>query len=79
MSLVLVNRLVLNLRRAGSEDDTVNSLHSLPAFAQPTDSLLGNIGAPLRDGTESHVEDEDDQIPSSTEVLSKRQVVRCTN
>ena len=61
MSFLLVNRLVLNLRRAGNADNTsaVSSL-AMPSFAEPEHSILGNIGAHLRDGTEDY-EDEDER------------------
>ena len=54
MSNLLVNRLVLNLRRAGNPttNSTVPSLVTL-SFAQPEQSFLGNIGAELRDGSEN--------------------------
>ena len=55
MSNLLVNRLVLNLRRAGNPttNSTVPSL-VMPSFAQPEQSFLGNIGAELRDGSEKY-------------------------
>ena len=57
-----MNRLVLNLRREGSIiDDTVPSL-AMPSFARLNDSILGNIGTPLRDGTES--DDDEAHVPS---------------
>ena len=61
LSFILINRLVLNLRRAGNINDS--TIHSLtkPSFAEPEHSFLGNIGAPLRDGSESYsCEDEGD-------------------
>ena len=60
MSLMLTNRLVLNLRRAGNiNDSTVRSLAML-SFAEPEHSFLGNIGAPLRDGSENYDRDDAD-------------------
>ena len=62
MSLVLINRLILNLRRAGNiNDSTVCSL-AMPSFAEPENSFLGNIGAPLRDGSENYDCDDDDGL-----------------
>ena len=60
LSIILVNRLVLNLRRAGNiNNSTVPSL-AMPSFAEREQSFLGNIGAPLRDGSENYDRDDDD-------------------
>ena len=65
-SLTLVNRLVLNLRRAGNIDINSVTVPSLatPAFAETGHSVLGNIGAPLRSGSENYdlEDDDDDQL-----------------
>ena len=72
MSLVLVNRLVMNLRRTGKLDNINDTVYTtaLPSFAEPEDSILGNIGAPLRSGTERY-DDQDIQDQSSSEVRSE--------
>ena len=58
---MLVNRLVLNLRKAGQNDsnDTVSSLAMLSFAESRADSFLGNIGAPLQDGYEDREEEQD--------------------
>ena len=51
---MLVNRLVLNLKRSGNiNNSTIVSL-AMPSFANSEHSFLGNIGAPLRDGSENY-------------------------
>ena len=59
---MLVNRLVLNLKRSGNINDNSSTVRSLamPSFAEPEQTFLGNIGAPLRDGTENYDCDDDD-------------------
>ena len=54
VSLMLVNRMVLNLRRASNSDDNTLSSLAVLSFAEPTDSILENIGVPLREGSEDH-------------------------
>lgn len=61
LSIILVNRLVLNLRQAGRAHDEMTSTVSMPAFA--TNPVLGNIGAPLRYGSQAedqYFEDEEE-------------------
>ncbi len=50
LSPILVNHLVLNLRKAGNQDVSHISTVSQPRFA--TNRFLDNIGAPLRNGSE---------------------------
>ncbi len=49
-SEILVNRLVLNLRQIGNQDNRNISTISQPRFA--TNRFLDNIGASLRNGSE---------------------------
>ena len=78
MSLVLVNRLVLNLQRVagsdGSETNTSSSFTRL-SFIKHDHSILGNIGATLRDGTEGRIDEDEDgsERRVSTEVLSSEE------
>lgn len=50
LSIILVNRLVLNLRKAGNRDSSTFSEISQPRFA--TNGFLDNIGASLRNGSD---------------------------
>lgn len=47
---ILANRLLLNIKQIGNDNDCPNTTLSTPAFA--VNSFLGNIGAPLRVDTE---------------------------
>ncbi len=57
LSAILVNRLVLNLRKVGNEDKDNMSTISQVGFA--TNRFLDNIGAPLRNGSEDSDFDDD--------------------
>ncbi|TDL15189.1 hypothetical protein BD410DRAFT_135290 [Rickenella mellea] len=76
LSVILVNRLVLNLRQVshlqGGNAPTLSAINTThePEFA--TNSLLGNLGAPLR------VEDEEigeTSLDVQTEVVEKGGIV----
>ena len=69
LSIVLVNRLVLNLRRNDSDDsdETVQSIAIL-SFAVPEHSFLGNIGAPLRDGMEDYTLEGESESESDVQL-----------
>lgn len=75
MQWVLVNRLILNLRRT-SRNKAVASFSDIIEFVQPThelSSVLGDIGAPLRMDVERFTDEHsgqqiehnfEEQIPS---------------
>ena len=65
MAVLLVNRLVLSLHRAGHSESGDTEEDSPPptlVFGDEghVDSILGNIGSPLRVGEEGFYEDEDE-------------------
>ena len=61
LSVILVNRLVLSLRRAGNANDTIVQSVSPIAFAEAEFSYLGNIGAPLHLHDGDDTEDREDE------------------
>ncbi|TDL18638.1 hypothetical protein BD410DRAFT_488951 [Rickenella mellea] len=67
LTIILINRLVLNLRQVshlqeGANAPTLGTFGTIeePAFA--TNSLLGNLGAPLRVGQEDDDDDEEIEV-----------------
>ena len=66
MSVTLVARLVLNLHRAGQPSNDGDTSLSTLAFQarEQENSILGNIGASLRFGSEGS-EDDDELIEMS--------------
>ena len=55
LSLILVNRLVLNLHEVAAHDELGGSTMSAPVFA--SNAFLGSIGAPLHCGDSLDCED----------------------
>ncbi|TDL19089.1 hypothetical protein BD410DRAFT_842345 [Rickenella mellea] len=80
LTINLINRLVLNLRRVSHIQegnaptfDAIGTIHE-PAFAN--NSLLGNLGAPLRVGSDSEDDDDIDEISveDQAEVVEKSKI-----
>ncbi|TDL18082.1 hypothetical protein BD410DRAFT_843077 [Rickenella mellea] len=81
LTIILINRLVLNLRRVSHiQEGNVPTLGPIgtiqePAFA--TYSILGNLGAPLRMGEEDKHDDdvtEEVNIDDGAEVVEEREI-----
>ncbi|TDL14401.1 hypothetical protein BD410DRAFT_846053 [Rickenella mellea] len=76
LTIVLINRLVLNLRQVSHKQQgnalTISAMVAIqePAFA--ANSLLGNLGAPLRVGSEDDDEIEELGIDFDAEVVEER-------
>jgi len=81
LAATLTNRLVLNLHRLPSGDETVTS--TLPDIAFGTNPILGNIGAPVRDDSidlgftdgEGNVAPEMEGLDDNTENKGKGKAV----
>ncbi|TDL16090.1 hypothetical protein BD410DRAFT_650112 [Rickenella mellea] len=85
LTIILINRLVLNLRQVShlktGNASTLGAIDTIqePAFA--TNSLLGNIGAPLRVGPEEDYDDdeiEDIRVDAEVGVVDTRGTVNHT-
>ncbi|TDL15206.1 hypothetical protein BD410DRAFT_845412 [Rickenella mellea] len=70
LTFILINRLVLNLRRASHIRE--GNLGSLPELAFATDSVLGNLGAPLR--VDAEIDDEIEEIGDEVEVFELEEI-----
>ncbi|TDL19049.1 hypothetical protein BD410DRAFT_806000 [Rickenella mellea] len=76
LNFVLINRLVLNLRQASHIQGCPGTLGALGSIEEPafaSNSLLGNLGAPLRIGPERN--DEFEEIDDGFEVAEECGIV----
>ncbi|TDL17364.1 hypothetical protein BD410DRAFT_843645 [Rickenella mellea] len=79
LTVILINRLVLNLRQVSRLQEgnapTLNAIGTIqePAFA--TNSLLGNLGAPLRMGPEDDDVIEEISVDDEVAVVEERGIV----
>lgn len=71
LASILTNRLVLNLKQAGSSH-TQHEASTLPSLAFATNSIVGNLGASFRVGNDDD-EDEESQDQSHNEQESQEQ------
>lgn len=64
--MIVINRLILNLNQVGhrgDNDDSIGTISTGPVFA--TNTILGNIGAPLKndyEDSESSIEFEETEM-----------------
>ncbi|TDL18627.1 hypothetical protein BD410DRAFT_842670 [Rickenella mellea] len=86
LTFILINRLVLNLRQVTHTQEenapTIDAIGTIqePAFA--VNSILGNLGAPLRVGPEDdYYDDEIEEIAGDdeAEVVEEREIVNQTD
>ncbi|TDL21406.1 hypothetical protein BD410DRAFT_804319 [Rickenella mellea] len=79
LNFILVNRLVLNLRRVSHlQEGNVPTLGAIRTIQEPAfavNSLLGNLGAPLRVGQDDDDEIDEIGIDDDAEVAEERRVV----
>ncbi|TDL19173.1 hypothetical protein BD410DRAFT_900377 [Rickenella mellea] len=79
LTIILINRLVLNLRQVSHLQEgnapTLGTIDTIqePAFA--TNSLLGNLGAPLRVGLDVDYEIEEIGVDDDAEAVEERGIV----
>ncbi|TDL16084.1 hypothetical protein BD410DRAFT_649713 [Rickenella mellea] len=85
LTIVLINRLVLNLRQVSRlQDGNTSTLGGISTIQEPafaTNPILGNLGAPLRvDPDEDYHDDENEEIgvDGGAEVDAEREIVNHT-
>ncbi|TDL18622.1 hypothetical protein BD410DRAFT_842667 [Rickenella mellea] len=63
LTVILINRLVLNLRQVSHIQEenvpTLGEIGTIPEPAFATNSILGNLGAPLRVGRDGDYDDDE--------------------
>ncbi|TDL16095.1 hypothetical protein BD410DRAFT_795727 [Rickenella mellea] len=82
LTFVLINRLVLNLRQVSHVQEgnapTLCAIGTIPEPTFATNSILGNIGAPLRVGAEDDYEIDEIDGDDEGEVIEECSIVNRT-
>ncbi|TDL16093.1 hypothetical protein BD410DRAFT_650192 [Rickenella mellea] len=85
LTVILINRLVLNLRQVSHLQEgigaTLGTIGTIPEPAFATNTFLGNIGGPLRIGSEDDLDDDGmEEVGSDdeAEVVEQREIMNHT-
>ncbi|TDL21757.1 hypothetical protein BD410DRAFT_789531 [Rickenella mellea] len=79
LTVILINRLALNLKQVShAQEGKAPTLGAIGTIQEPefaTNSLLGNLGAPLRVGPEEDEAIEESGVEEEAEVIEGRRII----